>query len=102
MLGNKKLIRKPDPLMLLTLLVSMGVFMTTAVDAGETFFSKPSLADLWAGDIRLAEAARGDVGVHMTFQTPATVYDGGMQADNRNRQQSISPPNVYLSVRLPW
>ena len=101
MLGNKKLIRKPDPLMLLILLVSMGVFMTAAVDAGETFFTNPSLTDLLDGDVRLAEAGRGDVGLHMSFQAPASVYEG-MQADNRNQQQSVSLSNVYLSVRLPW
>jgi len=101
MFGNKNLIRKPDPLMLLTLLVCVGAFTTTAVDAGETFFSNPTLADLRDGDLRLAEAGGGDVGVHMTFQTPATAYDG-MHADSRNRQQSVSSPNVYLSVRLPW
>jgi len=100
MFGNKNLIRKPDPLMLLALLVCVGVFTTTAVDAGETFFSNPTLADLRDGDLRLAEAGGGDVGVHMSFQTPATAYDG-MHAGSR-RQQSVSSPNVYLSVRLPW
>ena len=101
MLGNKKLIRKPDPLMLLTLLVFVGMFMTTAVDAGETFFSNPDLADLLDGEVKLAEAGRGDVEFHMSFQTPASVYEG-MQASSRNQQQSISLSDVYLSVRLPW
>ena len=101
MLGNKNLIRKPDPLMLLTLLVFVGMFATTAVDAGETFFSDPGLVDLLDGEVKLAEAGRGDVGFHMTFQTPASVYER-VHAGSRNQQQSISLSNVYLSVRLPW
>ena len=37
MLTRKRFFRKPDPLMLISLLVSLSVFMTTAVDASESF-----------------------------------------------------------------
>jgi hypothetical protein len=101
MLRKKHIFRKPDPLMLISLLVSLSVFMTTAVDASESFFSKPNLPDLIAGDITLTEVGRSGAGIHMSFQTPATVVQNEHH-DLRNGSQSELPADLFLSVHIPW
>jgi len=101
MLRNKRFFRKPDPLMLIFVLVSLSVFMTTAVDAGESFFSKPNLPDLIAGNITLAEVGRHGAGIHLSFQTPATFIQKE-QHDFRNGSQSEPAPDFSFSVRIPW
>ena len=101
MLRKKRFFRKPDPLMLVSLLVSLSVFMTSAVDASESFFSKPNLPDLIAGDLTLTEVGRSGAGIHMTFQTPATVVKNE-QHDFRNGSHGEPAPDLFLSVRIPW
>jgi hypothetical protein len=98
---RKHFFRKPDPLMLMTLLVSLGVFMTTAVDASESFFSNPNLPDLINGDITLSAVGHRGAGVHMSFQTPATIIEEE-QHDYRNGTHSTPAPDIFLSVRIPW
>lgn len=101
MLRKKHIFRKLDPLMLMTLLVSLSVFMTTAVDASESFFSNPNLPDLINGDITLTEVGKGGAGIHMSFQTPATVIQNE-QHDYRDGSDSVPAPDLLLSVRIPW
>jgi hypothetical protein len=101
MLKNKRNIRKPDPLMLVTLLVSLSVFMTTAVDASESFFSNPNLPDLINGEITLTEVGHQGAGLHMSFQTPATGFMNG-QSESRDASQNEPVADVFLSVRIPW
>jgi hypothetical protein len=101
MLRSKRFFRKPDPLMLISVLVSLSVFMTTAVDASDSFFSKPNLPDLIAGDITLAEVGRRGAGIHMSFQTPASIVQKE-QHDFRNGSQSEPAPDFFFSVRIPW
>lgn len=87
--------------MLMTLLVSLGVFMTTAVDASESFFSNPNLPDLINGDITLTEVGKGGAGIHMSFQTPATIIQNE-EHDFRYGSESEAAPDLFLSVRIPW
>ena len=101
MLTRKRFFRKPDPLMLVSLLVSLSVLMTTVVDASESFFSKPNLPDLIAGDITLTEVGRGGAGIHMSFQTPATAVQNERH-DFRNGSRGEPAADLFLSVRIPW
>ena len=87
--------------MLISLLVSLSVFMTAAVDASEGFFSKPNLPDLIAGDITLTEVGRSGAGIHMSFQTPATAVQNAQQ-DFRNGSRGEPAADLFLSVRIPW
>ena len=101
MLRNKRFFRKPDPLVLLSVLVSLSVFMTTVVDASESFFSNPNLPDLIDGNITLTEVGRSGAGIHMSFQTPATRVENE-QHDFRNGRQSEPEPDLFLSLHIPW
>lgn len=101
MFGKKRINRKPDPMMLMTLLVGLSVFMTTAVDAGETFFSNPNLSDLINGDIKLTEVGHRGAGLHMSFQTPLDDVSSA-KPGNRDVDQNVAAADVVLSLRIPW
>jgi hypothetical protein len=101
MMRKKRITRKLDPLMLMTMLVSLSVFMTTAVDAGETFFSNPNLSDLINGDIKLTEVGHRGAGVHMSFQTPLDDVSSATPG-NRDASQNVAAADVLLSLRIPW
>ena len=101
MLRKKRIYRKPESLMLMALLISLSVFMTTAVDAGETFFSNPNLPDLINGDIKLTEVGHHGAGVHMSFQTPANNLSN-TKPGNLDATQYVPAADISLSVRIPW
>ena len=101
MMRKKRIIRKLDPLVLMTLLVSLSVFMTTAVDASESFFSNPNLPDLISGDIKLTEVGHRGAGIHMSFQTPVIGMSNARPA-SRNAGENVPAADVLLSVRIPW
>ena len=101
MFRKKRIIRKPDPLMLMTLLVSLSVLMTTTVDAGESFFSNPNLPDLINGDITLTEVGHRGAGIHMSFQTPVNEINNA-QPGNLDAGHNEPVADVFLSVRIPW
>ena len=101
MLREKRNFRKPDPLMLITFLVSLSVFMTTAVDASETFFSNPNLPDLIIGDIKLTEVGHNGAGIHIFYKTPANELTD-TRPENLNSSLNEAAPDVFLSLRVPW
>ena len=115
MLRKKCNFRKPDPLMLITLLVSLSVFMTTAVDANETFFSNmttavdanetffsnPNLPDFINGDITLTKIGHRGGGVHMFYKTPANALTETRPV-SLNSSLNEAAPDVFLSLRVPW
>jgi hypothetical protein len=101
MLREKRNYRKPDPLMLITFLVSLNVFMTTAVDASETFFSNPNLPDLINGNIKLTEIGHNGAGIHMFYKTPANELTD-TRPENLDNSLNQSAPDVFLSLRVPW
>ena len=101
MLKKKCTFRKPDPLMLITFLVSLSFFMTTAVDANETFFSNPNLPDLINGDIVLTKVGHRGAGVHMFYRTPANEFTDERPSGLYSGPNETSP-DVFLSFQIPW
>ena len=101
MLRKKRNFRKLDPLMLITLLVGLSVFMTTAVDASETFFSNPNLPDFINGDITLTNIGHRGAGIHMFYKTPANVFTD-TRPENLDSSLNEAAPDVFLSLRVPW
>jgi hypothetical protein len=101
MLRKKHHFRKPDPLVLMAILVGLGVLMTTAVHANETFFSNPSLPDLVNGDIVLTSIGHHGAGVRMFYKTPANEFTGELP-ESLHSDQNKTAPDVYLSVHIPW
>ena len=101
MLREKRNFRKLDPLMLITFLVSLSVFMTTAVDASGTFFSNPNLPDLINGDIKLTEVGHNGAGIHIFYKTPANELTD-TRPENLNSSLNEAAPDVFLSLRVPW
>ena len=101
MLRKKRNFRKADPLMLITFLVSLSVFMTTAVDASETFFSNPNLPDLINGNIKLTKVGHNGAGIHMFYKTPANELTD-TRPENLDSSLNQSAPDVFLSLRVPW
>jgi hypothetical protein len=94
--------RRQVPRMLLAVLVTPGVMMTaTVVSADESFLSRPNFTDLQDGDVTLAKAERGGAGIHMSLMSPS-VLNGNSQSSYVFTSQSLTMPDVYLSLRLPW
>ncbi len=85
--------------MLVTLLVGMSVFMTTAVDASESFFSNPNLQDLLNGEITLTEVGHQGAGLHMSFQTPATGVPGMSSCSSQRSAETVGKFTRPLSGR---
>jgi hypothetical protein len=101
MMKNRNSRHRPDPLMLLAILVMLGAMMTSTASAGESFLSKPSFTDLEDGDITLAGAEQGGAAIHMSFMSPSVLH-GNNPSDQVVINQSGTLPDVYLSLRLPW
>ena len=99
----KQLKRRSDPLLLLVLFASLGVFMTTISAAEDSFLLHPTINDLSDGNVMLAPIGRRGASVRMFVETlnkntlPSfTANDHGMQQINK------AEPAVNLSVVLPW
>ena len=101
MMKNRNTRQRVDPLMLLTLLVMLGVMMTSTASAEELFLSKPSFSDLEDGDITLAGAEQEGAAIHMSFMSPSVLY-GNNQSGQVVTNQIGLVPDVYLTLRLPW
>ena len=99
MLKRNRIPHKLDPLLLMTLLVTLSVFMTTAVDAADaSFFSNPNLPDLINGDVTLAEVGHRGADIHMSFQTPVN----NERLESRDASLNVPVADLFLSVRIPW
>ena len=101
MLKGKFQIRKPDPLILLAMVVGFSALMPATATAAETFFSKPGFDDFMDGDVKVARMGQRGPAVHMSVISPADVRHGEMINASAVRQ-AAAVPEVYLSVRLPW
>jgi len=101
MLRKKCNFRKPAPLMLITVLVSLSIFLTTAVDAKETFFSNQKLDDLINGNVMLTKVGHHGAGVHMFFKNPANEFMYKESA-SLNGGQHKPVADISLSLRVPW
>ena len=101
MFKHKHTHRKPDPLMLLFILVSLAVLMTSAVQAAEPGLHTMTLTDLLDGEFMVAPVSRHGAGLHMSYL--GNVH--GYQEPKRNAlgtQPAAASPTVFLSVRIPW
>lgn len=101
MFKHKHSYRKPDPLMLLVILVSLAVLMTSAVDAAEPIYKSMNLTDLMDGDFMVAPVGRHGAGLHMSYQTNPYQYEAPKPGPV-STQQAASTPTIFLSVRVPW
>ena len=98
--------RKPDPLKLLAIVVTIAVLTTSAVDAAEPFkamsFNESlGIADLADGDLMLTPVGRQGAGIHMSYQGNTYQHDA-VTGTSLNNQRNSSSPAVFLSVRVPW
>lgn len=98
-MNNRHTFRKPDSLVLLALVVTVGMLVSTGTSAAESLFSKASISELIEGNMKLAPVGhRG--GLHMTFKSPSrennAVYVS--RADNYSGKDS----GVHLSFQMPW
>ena len=93
--------RKPDPLMLLVILVSLAVLMTSAVDAAEPFYKTLSLADIQDQEVQLTPVGKHGAGLHMSYQSNPYIYEPA-KLNRANVQQVAASPTFFLSVRVPW
>jgi len=101
MIRDKHSYRKLDPLMLLVILVSLGVLMTSAVDAAEPFYNTLSMTDIRDQEVMLTPVGKHGVGMHMSYQTNPYIYEP-IKFNRNNVQQVASSPTFFLSVRVPW
>jgi hypothetical protein len=99
--------RKPDPLLLLVAAITLGVVMTTAVNAGEpvrlsqAFQQTKWLSDFDDNGYRVSRIGDTAAGVHVSMLPPpeaeeAVAANDGSQWDLKNLL------DVYLTIRLPW
>ena len=93
--------RKPDPLKLLAILVTMAVLMTSAVDAAEPFYESLNLADLADGELMITPLGRQGAGIHMSYQDNPNQHIT-VNSTSLNNQPTSSTPAVFLAVRVPW
>jgi hypothetical protein len=106
-MSRKNMIRKPDTLVLLALIVTLGAVMSTTVQAAEPFQFKPqprlaNLADvLEESGYRVTSLGNTRAGMHVSMVPPATVEEGYPASGDSNRGLK-NMSEVYLSVRLPW
>jgi hypothetical protein len=83
------------------LLVTLGVMLTSTAAASGSFLSKPSFADLQDGDVTLASSQRSGAGFHMSFMPPSLPGQAG-HPSHAVTSSTVTLPDVYLSLRLPW
>jgi hypothetical protein len=93
--------RRPDALLLLTLIVSLGVFMSTGATAADTLFSKDGFSRLMDGDMKLAQVGNQGAGLHMTFKSPSRESDA-LYVSRADGNYSSKDHGVHLSVQMPW
>lgn len=102
------MIRKPDPLVLLAMAVTLAAVMSsTVVQAGELFQFKPqpqlaNLADvLEESGYHVTSIGSSSAGLHVSMVRPSTVeVDHPASVDAGQGLKDMS--EVYLSIRMPW
>jgi len=101
MFKHKHTHRKPDPLILLVILVSLAVMMTSVVGAAEPSPEPMSLTDLLDGEFMVAPVGRHGAGLHLSYEN-----NPYLQQEAKKNSLSVQPvvpyPTVFLSVRVPW
>ena len=99
---HKRVIRKPDLLVVLVLLTGVGVFTSTAAGAEEAMFSDVNLFnngiydDLLDGDVRMAGDQRN--GLHLSSRSGT---DSARYVSDHG-QDAGSSSGVHFSWKLAW
>jgi hypothetical protein len=101
MFKHKHTHRKPDPLMLLFILVSFAVLMTTAAQAAEPGLHSMTLTEILDGEFMVAPVSRHGAGLHLSYLGTPTVYEEPKR-NTLGTQPAAASPTVFLSVRIPW
>ncbi|MGB5425556.1 MAG: hypothetical protein WBN95_02110 [Gammaproteobacteria bacterium] len=101
MFKHKRTHRKPDPLMLLFILVSLAVMMTSAAQAAEPGLHTITLTDILDGEFMVAPVSRHGAGLHLSYLGNHTVYEEPKR-NALSTQPTAASPTVVLSVRIPW
>ncbi|MGB5305894.1 MAG: hypothetical protein WBO57_06605 [Gammaproteobacteria bacterium] len=99
---GKQTLRKPDPLLLLTVLVALGVLFTTGVGAGERFsLTSLDFADMLDGDVTMARIGASGAGLHLSVESEPGMEHVHPVSQISGREQNKTA-SVFLSVRMPW
>ena len=93
--------QKPDSLLILVLIVSLGVFMSTGASAADTLVSKEGFNRLIDGDMKLARVGSQGAGLHMTFRSPSR-ENNAVYTSRADNGYSSKDHGVHLSVQMPW
>ena len=101
MFKHKYTHRKPDPLLLLVIFVSLAVMMTAVAESAEPTHEALSLTDLLDGEFMVAPVGRHGAGLHLSYQGNADLHEGPGK-DSLSVQKVTPSPTVFLSVRVPW
>jgi hypothetical protein len=104
MFKHKHSCHKPDPLMLLVILVGLALLMTSMASAAAPAFSAMRLADLKNGDLVVAPVGGQGAGFHLSYQANPYRYQASrVSASNPFSSQAVtSTPTFFLSVHIPW
>jgi len=104
MFKHKHTFRKPDPLMLLVILVSLAAMMTSTTAAAEPVLNTLSLNDLRNGDLAVAPVGRHGAGLHLSYKTSSYRKEASKAYDTRTvSSRTVAPsPTLFLSVKIPW
>jgi hypothetical protein len=104
---GKNLTRKPDPLILLAVVVTLAALMSTTVQAAEPFQFEPQsrfarlTADFDENGYRLTGLGNTDAGLHVSMTPPADV-EKSYHASGGSKRGMHNTSDVFLSIRLPW
>ena len=101
MFKHKHTHRKPDPLMLLVILVGLAVLATSAAESAEPPHHTMSLTDLLDGEFMVAPVGRHGAGLHLSYQGNPYLYEEPKK-NSLSTQKTAPSPGVFLSVRVPW
>ena len=103
MFKHKHSYRKPDPLMLLVLLVSLAALMTSTTAAADPLHNNVSLTDLKNGDLMVAPVGRHGARVHFSYETSTYHIESANASGSTVSSKAVAPtPTLLLSVKIPW
>ncbi len=104
---GKYLFRKPDPLILLAVVVTLSALMSTTAQAAEPFQFEPQsrltrlTADFDENGYRLIGVGKSAAGLHLSMKPPADVRKSYL-ASGGSKHGMHNQSDVFLSIRLPW
>lgn len=104
---GKHLIRKPDPLILLAVVVTLFALISTTAQAAEPFQFEPQsrFVRLTAGfdenGYRLTGMGKSAAGLHISMNPPPDV-EKSYRASGAPKRGIRNQSDVFLSIRLPW